>query len=267
MTEPTATRDAAAQGEMVADEVFARTSRFPEARMRIIYFCKRLAELDDEIAIEVLRALLTRATERHVAALEILSAMGEDDYLITGLGAAKVSRIYHQARRSEYDDVMRFLSRPRAVKQYGEESDVASMYAIQDRTAGEKRFIARTGNRETLDRLTYDLDPLVIRELLGNPRVTERMVMKIAARRPCTPEVLAEIARHPRWVSRPDLREAIIRNPYVDPGLALSLAPTLLRSQLKQVAGDAEVHEEVKRQVRDLLQRRDNRPEEKKPTD
>ena len=67
---------------------------------------------------------------------------------------------------------------------------------------------------------------------------------------------MAEVAGHPRWVTGQRVREAIVRNPYVDPHLALSLVPTMLRAQLKEVAYDAEVHEEVRRMAGRILSKK-----------
>jgi hypothetical protein len=242
-----------------ARDLIRRAAKILEPRMRLVYFTERVRDLPDDGSVEALRELVIAAAERDPGALALLNDLGQGDVLSEILGPEKVSRVYHGARRAGWEEVVRLLSRPRAVKEYDQGDDLASMYALSDRTIGERRFLARSRDVEALDRLTYDLDPLVIRELLGNPMVTEKHVMKIAARRPCTRAVLAEIARHPRWVAREGVREALVRNPYIDPRLALSLVTTMLRRELKEIARDAEVHPEVRRQARELLDRRRGR--------
>jgi len=73
-------------------------------------------------------------------------------------------------------------------------------------TVGERRSLARSPSRRSFDKLLSDPHPLVIRQLLGNPRLTEDDVVRMAARRPAFPEVIAEIARHPSHSQRPRVR-------------------------------------------------------------
>lgn len=237
----------------IADRLIAGSSKILEDRMRDIYFCERLAELDERTIVEILRRLLRQANDRHPGALLILNSLGDGGTLVKNLGPSKLSRVYHGAVRLKYQPVVRLLSRPRASRQYAEADDDASQYAMNDRTIGERRYLARGRDKDTLDKLTYDLDPLVIRELLGNPLIIEKQVVKIAARRPCTPEVLTEIARHPRWSNRQSIREALVRNPYVDPRLALSLVPMMLVPQLRQIVTSSEIHVEIRRHAHQIL--------------
>lgn len=242
-----------------ARRLIAGASKILDPRMRLAYFVERWRALSDDAAIEVLRVLVERAGNRDPGALGVLEALGEGDALTDGMRPQRISRIYHGAARREYPEVVRLLSRPRVFKHFGEEDDEASQYALKNSTLGERRYLARGRDRDTLDRLTYDLDPLVIRELLGNPLVVEKDVIKIAARRPTTPDVLAEVARHPRWSARQRIKEAVVRNPYVDTRLALKLVPTLLVPQLREVAMDAEVHPEISGHARVLYENRGSR--------
>ena len=84
-------------------------------------------------------------------------------------------------------------------------------------TLGERKSLARRPDRAAIDRLLRDPHPVVIRRLLENPRVTEDDVVRLAARRPGQPEVLAEIARTPAWLHRARVRLALILNPDATP--------------------------------------------------
>src|SRR6188474_917696 len=70
-------------------------------------------------------------------------------------------------------------------------------------TVGERKSLARSPNRRAFDKLLSDPHPLVIRQLLENPRLTEDDVVRIAARRPVRPEAVTAIARAERWLKRP----------------------------------------------------------------
>src|SRR5262249_20234378 len=78
---------------------------------------------------------------------------------------------------------------------------------------GHRRTPARTATADRLGRLGADQDPRVTKELLKNPRLTEREVLRLASGRPAQPEVLAAIADSPRWIKRVAVKSALARNP------------------------------------------------------
>ena len=103
-------------------------------------------------------------------------------------------------------------------------------------TLGERKSLARRHDRDLLEKLLGDPHPDVIRGLLGNPRLTEDDLVRLAARRPSSPDILAEIARSPRWSQRPRVRLTLLLNPDVPLEIATPFAGLLLRHELKLVA-------------------------------
>ena len=73
------------------------------------------------------------------------------------------------------------------------EEDLFLVYGLADKSTGHRRSMAKSNDKLVLDKVGYDQDPRVIRQLLLNSRMTERDIVKIAARRPNVPEVLTEI--------------------------------------------------------------------------
>jgi hypothetical protein len=65
--------------------------------------------------------------------------------------------------------------------------------------------------------------------------MTEDDVVRLAARRPGRGDLLAEIAREPRWVHRPRVRMALVMNPATPPEIATRIAGLLLRPELELV--------------------------------
>ncbi|HSQ62587.1 MAG TPA: hypothetical protein VLM85_05215 [Polyangiaceae bacterium] len=102
-------------------------------------------------------------------------------------------------------------------------------------TLGERKSLARRPDRGLLERLLADPHPDVIRGVLSNPRLTEDDVVRFVARTPSHPDLLAEVARTPRWAHRPRVRLALILNPFSPIDLALPLASLLLRHELRLV--------------------------------
>jgi hypothetical protein len=109
-------------------------------------------------------------------------------------------------------------------------------------TLGERKSLARKPDRALLERLVNDPHPDVIRRLLVNPRLTEDDVVRVAAKRPGRAEVLAAIARDPKWLHRPRIRLALLLNPDMPLDLAVPIAALLRRNELKLVAEYTYIH-------------------------
>lgn len=103
-------------------------------------------------------------------------------------------------------------------------------------TLGERKWLARRPNRETMHKLLGDPHPDVIARLLRNPRMTEDDVVRLAAKRPGSASVLTEIARSTKWLHRPRIRIALVFNPSTPPDVAARITGLLLRSELELAA-------------------------------
>jgi hypothetical protein len=123
-------------------------------------------------------------------------------------------------------------------------------------TLGERKALARRPSRAALEKLLRDPHPHVIRTLLGNPRITEADVVRLAARRPAFPEIIAEIARHPKFSQRVRIRMAVVQNPWSPPEISVPLVSLLIRPELQQLLAAADVPHIVRAAATELLQRR-----------
>lgn len=123
-------------------------------------------------------------------------------------------------------------------------------------TLGERKALARARDRDVLDRLLRDPHPLVIRNILSNPRITEDDIVRLAARRPTYPDVQAEIAKSARWGIRPRVRMAIVQNPFTPPTISVPLIGLLIRPELDQVMAATDLPPIVRGAALELLDRR-----------
>lgn len=129
--------------------------------------------------------------------------------------------------------------------------------------ADARQFVQPLGYLKTQARLSKDPDemarlavasnPAVVRELLKNPRLTEPMVVRIAARRPARPEPLEEIWRNPRWSARGMVRRALAMNPYLPVEVGVKILPLLSKADWQAVVGDASLHETLRLQAAAFL--------------
>ena len=83
----------------------------------------------------------------------------------------------------------------------------------RDLTLGERRTLARSADRNVLTRLLTDPDPGVISILLGNPKVLERDVLRIASGQPNLAEVLSEVFAKRPLVSAPEHSAGVTPKP------------------------------------------------------
>jgi hypothetical protein len=123
-------------------------------------------------------------------------------------------------------------------------------------TLGERKALARRPTRKAMEKLFADPHPMVIRTLLVNPKVVEDDVVRLTARRPVESDVLAEVARSPRWAHRVRVRMAIVLNPDTPLELSIPLLTLLVRPELELVSGSSSLAPTLRAAALDLLQRR-----------
>lgn len=120
-------------------------------------------------------------------------------------------------------------------------------------TLGERKSMARGRRREVLDRLLRDPDESVLAILLGNPRITEEDVVRLAARRPTTAGAQRAILRSERFIARYAVKRALVLNPYTPTDLAGRLVILLTRPDQQAVAQDPSLDDSVREAAREAL--------------
>ncbi len=123
-------------------------------------------------------------------------------------------------------------------------------------TVGERRSLARAPTRNSFDKLLADPHPLVIRQLLENPRLTEDDVMRLATRRPARSETISAIAQSQRWMRRSRVRLALLLNPGSPPAIAVPLLAVCTRSELLEVVHAVDSNIVLRATALELLERR-----------
>ena len=109
-------------------------------------------------------------------------------------------------------------------------------------TLGERKSLARSNDRVTLERLVVDPHADVVALLLGNPHVTERDILRIATSRRSTARVLQLVLDARRFGTRPRVRRALLRNPNLPLATALRLVGLLNRAEQRELAQDPALH-------------------------
>ena len=224
-----------------------------EAEMRRALVIEWLAAHPCEFACCVAGAALARSCSSD----PLRRALTE---VLTGLGGPRLDYelrrdLYAEASRSENDGIMRLL---RSVPAREEVADPERLLSreLAELPLGRRRSLAKGSHPHWLEQLAKDCDPVVIANLLNNPRTVEADVLRIAAMRPVAASSLVEISRSPRWSARIPIRRALARNPYCPVEIATGIVASLPWEELRAMRGDPDLHPETRAQLDAELDRR-----------
>ena len=231
----------------------------PEAELRSAYMRSLLLRGDIAAIAPVLDIVCARAEQAEEAAREALVALV--DALNHEACAEVVQLLREEALGVPHLALERLVRQPVSVgppRDIPEPEDdrVPDYGRGRPLTLGERKSLARKPDRKMMERLLRDPHPDVIRMVLVNPKVVEEDVLAVAARRPCRPDVLTEIARVPRWAHRPRIRMALVLNPDTPLEIAAPIACLLLRHELRLVASSPTVAPAVRALCLEHLERR-----------
>jgi hypothetical protein len=236
-----------------------------EGPYRTAYLRAELSSRPAEHAALALDQICFAAEQAEPDAQEVLIAVVD---LLTAedLGTL-VGQLKREASARSLLPLERLLRRPwrEAARTAGGE---APAHAISDETKipdygygrpltlGERKALARRPTRKAMEKLLADPHPAVIRTLLGNPKLVEDDVLRLAARRPGRPAVLSQIACNVRWSRRRRIRMAIVLNPDAPLALTIPLLALLVRPELEQVVTSAYLDPMLRGAAKDRLERR-----------
>jgi len=222
-------------------ELIAALSAVPDAHQRSHALAERLKELDDGAVLEAIRIIYEKTLTGNRDFALLYNGLILSGALVRGLGSEKMSRLVHRAQEAgDFEIVSILLDLP---SEHPTESGFRSSAGpdLRDIPLGVRKALARKPDFRSIERLARDPDPRVIHNLLKNPKLTERLVIGIAAARPSNGDVLEEIYNHPKWIARYDVKKTLVMNPHTPLSIALKLLvfmklPDLLPEQVKSEA-------------------------------
>jgi hypothetical protein len=234
--------------------IVRRLRALPEKTMRREVLNERLAVMTPEEALAFFSGVLSGVARRNDACMEVLDAVHES--VLSGQEQGYLyeilAEVYRLARESGNQAVIRLLAIARPKRGPLSAKEVPGDLEMSRLTLGQRKFLARGHDRVRIDRLLYDPDPAVIRNLLRNPNLTEQDVIRLAARRPAREAVQRELYGS-RWSDRYRVRLALVCNPYTPTDVSLKLLGFLLRKDLRMVSRDGGLHELVRAEAGRLL--------------
>ena len=234
---------------MDAASLARRLAALPAARMRQATLHATLEALDDDAAARLCAELVRRGPDGapfDVALLALTALLDEG-----ALGYERHAELYAAARGLPDEQLGRLLLSSQPPPPGAPQP--AAPLGGRELTLGERKSLARGRRREVLDRLLRDPDESVLAILLGNPRITEEDVVRLAARRPTTAAAQRTILRSERFIARYAVKRALVLNPYTPTDLAARLVVLLTRPDQKIVAQDPSLDDSVREAAREAL--------------
>ncbi len=245
--------DGPAHSEDHAKVVIRRLAALDGDDVRRKAAARALSALAPTEAVDLLHEVQRLASEGWSSAGEVLGAFTRALEL-EGEHIAHLEQLRRVATLNAQDDVELLFVEGQAEREYHPDAAARADAKLFNMPLGYLKQQARlTKNPDELARLAVASNPTVVREVLKNLRLTEALVVRIAARRPARPEPLTEIWLSPRWSLRPAVRRALVLNPYLPPDVAAKIVPLLSRHEWAEVANDSGLHQAIRQQARLLL--------------
>lgn len=229
----------------------------PEVGLRVGWLSEQLSDWPIAYAARILDELCDESERSDPDAREALLAVS---IYFAGLGESPlIDALREIAQERHLLGLARLVRRappPVMIERPPEELPVPDYGAGRELTLGERRSLARRPNRRAFDKLLSDPHPLVIRQLLINPKLTEDDVVRMVAKRPARTEVIRQVAQSHRWLSRSRVRLSIILNPGSPPEITMPLLPVCKRTELQEVVQATETSMVLRGTAVELLERR-----------
>jgi len=244
-----------------AYEEFKRISKFLSAiiekETKIAAISKYFKEKGEETFVEFVNFLIVEGKKGKK------NTQGDLLMLVAGfvidLPACVKERMVNLALEKGHAETATFFSSPDlSIPQSHRDEGVLKGKNGKPLTLGERKSFARNPSRRLLIRLLHDPAPEVIENLLKNPMITEKEVIRIASLRPVKPKILEVLFRSRRWFSSYRVKLALISNPYLLPELGLKIVPLLLRQDLMNLVENKMIHPDIREAIKLRLSEMEN---------
>jgi hypothetical protein len=228
----------------------------PDITLRVGWLRAHLSELRDGEAAELLSSLCEDGERADPDSREAL--------LVVAMLLAATGDSPFVERLRQHADERRLLSLARLLRRGGDgpssgrsrsEPPIPDYGAGRELTVGERRSLARSNNRKVLEKLLRDPHPLVLRQLLGNPRLTEDDVVRLAARRPLHRATVEVLAESPRWLRSQRIRLTLLLNPGTPEPVSMPLLAVCTRCELVEVVHGVDAPLALRAAAQELLER------------
>jgi hypothetical protein len=236
--------------DMLVNELAA----ISDLRMRSARLIERIAMLKDPESAYALDRIIDGNIHGKPKFKQVYLALIKVRDLFKALGPDKGKGIYEEAKDKGYKLLVEMFLGPELKKAREKERESSALATkLIHMTLGEKKAFARRKDFKHLEFLMHDSNPSVIFNLLQNPRITEREVIKMASSKAAAAGVLEEIFNNNKWISRYRVKKALVFNELTPLDISLSLASFLLRQDLELIVRDGKLDPSLVSKARSIL--------------
>jgi hypothetical protein len=122
---------------------------------------------------------------------------------------------------------------------------------LESLSSGERMSLARRASGRVVGALLCDSESRVIHAGLGNPRLTEAVIIRALMRSGSPATLVRAVCEHPRWSLRHEIRIALLRNDKTPARFAQEFARALPATILKEILQSSRLPEAVKSRLLD----------------
>jgi hypothetical protein len=120
----------------------------------------------------------------------------------------------------------------------------------------EKIVVALKGTRAERNILVNSRNRLVVRAVLGSPKLTDAEIEHFCSLRSLSDEAIRLISANRKWVQKYGVVHALTQNPKTPLQTAIRLLPRLALRDLARLSRNRNVNPVLQRRARDLTARR-----------
>lgn len=228
-----------------ADSFLKSLHGIQDSKQRMTKLMEFINELEPKQIAEILHHI-QEATAGQADLLRLLQMdLIRHREFIENLPYETLTSIYQYASDRDWTTLTAFLRSNPAFQAEGETLPEGYAKKLSSLTLGERKQLSRGQIRKNIEFLLFDSNPMVIRELLKNPRLVEKDVIRMASRFKAPNEVLEEICKSKKWIDRYHVKKALVFNPQTPLSYALGLIPHLKKEDLRLVTQGKAVRSEI----------------------
>jgi hypothetical protein len=129
----------------------------------------------------------------------------------------------------------------------GETFGVAPVFRIKQLDLAQKVALALKADSVERQILCRETAPMVLLNLLANPRLEAENVLAIVKSNFATADIFQRVAADRRWMNSAEIRTAVVRNPKTPTPIAVKLLETLPISELRDLAKLGNAKEDLRK--------------------
>lgn len=241
-----------------AERLVQTLARISDRLQRSHALAARLKRCTNLLAIEIMRLIRDHARDGKEDFVRLYNSLLVDRVLAETMGEARAAQLAEEARQRGELWLVALLVELPAQQAIDQHVQPYLDPALREAPLGMRTFLARRPDPKMIERIARDQDHRVIRNLLSNPLLTEKDVVKIGATRPTSPKVLKEIYNHPKWIARYSVKKTLVFSPYTPLSISVRLLPYLTIEHLEQLCEMSDVNPILLEQALQVIREKTN---------